>query len=236
MPTTGSTVASIQNGKQDIRGYNQLYVELVAAELLRAEQVIWSKSPRLYIILRDIDNISLFDKLHEKGVSDLWLPITSESMLEILIPKAVQEHFVQAQRLVCGHPKDFHLGHASSHGHFAPGSHPPFQRRRHIGDGSTGSVDEVLSLTDGQVYARKSIRRTSCVSINKGAVQAFQREIYALHRIRHRHCVKIVRACFFSKLSIPCPSTFYTCPSGRNQVAFFKARGRSPFHVFQQLP
>ncbi|PVH89232.1 kinase-like protein [Cadophora sp. DSE1049] len=192
MPTTGNTVASNQNGKQDNGSYNQVHVDLVATELLQAGQLIWSQSPRLYIILQKIGSLSLFDRFNEEGISDLWLPIISESMLEVLIPNDMRHPFVQAQRLVCGQPVDFHLGYASSHGHFAPESHPPFQSRRHIGYGSLGSVDEVLSLTDGQIYARKSIRRTSCVSINKSRVQAFQRELYALNRIRHRHCVKIV--------------------------------------------
>ncbi|KAH7399910.1 kinase-like domain-containing protein [Cadophora sp. MPI-SDFR-AT-0126] len=192
MPTTESTVASNQNGKEESGKYNQLYVDLVATELFQAGQSIWSQSPRLYIILREIGRLSLFDNLNENGISDLWLPIISESMLEVLIPIDVRHQFIQAQRHVCGQPVDFHLGFPSSHGHFAPHSHPPFQSRRHIGDGSLGSVDEVLSLTDGQIYARKSIRRTSCVTINKNRVQAFQRELYALNQIRHRHCVKIV--------------------------------------------
>ncbi|KAK0102375.1 hypothetical protein ONS95_005997 [Cadophora gregata] len=193
MPVTGTTCSN-QIWERGNRRYSQDYISLVTTELLQAGQLMWSQSPRLYIILQAIGSLSLLDKLNEEGVSDLWLPIISESILEFLIPKDIRPQFVQAQRLVCAHPKEFHLGYASSHGHFAPESHPPFQRRRHIGSGSLGDVDEVLSLTDGQIYARKSVRRTSCVSINRSRVQAFQRELHALSRIRHRHCVKIVRA------------------------------------------
>lgn len=182
---------------QDNNRYSQCYVDRVATVLLQDGHLIWSQSPRLYIILQDIGKLSLLDELNRAGVDDLWLPITSESMLEMLIPKDVRPQFIQAQQLVCGRPADFHLGYASSHGHFTPESHPPFQSLRYIGEGSLGIVEKVLCLTDGQVYARKSIRRTSCVLVNKSRVQAFQRELHALSRIRHRHCVKIVRTHLF---------------------------------------
>ncbi|KAH7333186.1 kinase-like domain-containing protein [Rhexocercosporidium sp. MPI-PUGE-AT-0058] len=181
-----------QPAMQDNSRYSQCYVDQVATALLQDGHLIWSQSPRLYIILQDIGMLSLLDKLNRAGVNDLWLPITSESILdEILIPEDVRPQFIQAQQLVCGRPADFYLGHASSHGHFTPESHPPFQSLRYIGKGSLGIVEKVLCDTDGQVYARKSIRRTSCVSINKNRVQAFQRELHALSRIRHRHCVEI---------------------------------------------
>jgi hypothetical protein len=183
--------------------YSEEQILSVARELCRDGKQRWSENPRLYIILRDIDQSlgtstpELIDKFIDEGINDTWLPIgLSDVILDRLLPRLVRPHFLRAQQSVCVRPSEFQLGNGGAHGHFTSGNSTPFCTRGEIGSGSFGVVDEVLSSTDGQIYARKTIRRSSDFSRATYRMKNFWRELQALSRIRHRHCVRIVRVPF----------------------------------------
>jgi hypothetical protein len=185
--------------------YTEEEILRLAESLLNEGKRALSEAPRLYIILRDIGQIDhhhqLLDDLIEKGVNDLWLPITSDFILSQILPEHLRVHFLRAQTRVCVLPTNFRLGLGSPHGHFLTTAASPFQRLQSIGRGSMGHVEKVLSLVDGRVYARKSIPKLSNYSHARDDVQRFRSELQALRRIKHRHCVEIVRifpASFFA--------------------------------------
>ena len=179
--------------------YTEQEIQEVARDLFRDGKRSWSENPRLYIILRDIGQIKdtsqpqLLDILIKNGLNDFWIPITSETILQQILKLEVCHQFLQVQGRVCLQSTSFRLGPHNYHGNFATKDDVPFERRRSIGRGHIGLVDEVLSLTDRQVYARKSIRKVSYFGDARNDVEKFRRELQALRRIKHRHCVQIVR-------------------------------------------
>lgn len=178
--------------------YSEQEIQEIALHLAKEEQPLWSENPRLFIILRDMNRIPgingphITDKFVNNGINDTWLPILSKS-LDTLLPPLARPHFLCAQSRVCGQPSEFKLGFRSAHGHFPSKNSAPFARRRVIGFGRVGEVDEVWSLVDRQIYARKVIHRPwrNFTSTNK-SVRSFRRELKALRRIDHMHCVKFV--------------------------------------------
>jgi hypothetical protein len=183
--------------------YSEEQILSLARKLGRDGKQSWSENPRLYIVLRDINqglvngHPELIDKFIDEGINDTWLPISSSDVtLSRLLPKLERSRFIRAQRSVCIRPSEFQLGYGGAHGHFASGDDTPFRTRGEIGSSSLGIVDEVWSSTDEQVYARKTIRRSSDFSGAMFRMKIFQRELQALNRIRHRHCVRIVRVPF----------------------------------------
>jgi hypothetical protein len=183
---------------RDVDPYSEQEIKQVAAQLLRDGKNTWSQNPRLYIILRDIGQIEdtiqpqLVDKLINDGFNDFWIPIVSRDILQQILPRNLHSQFLRTQDRVCVQPVDFRIGLGNFHGHFTAKDGPPFASKRGIGSGHVGDVDEVLSLIDGQVYARKSIRKLSRFSRAQDDVQKFRSELHALSRIKYKHCVEIV--------------------------------------------
>jgi hypothetical protein len=191
---------SRQAGQIDDR-YTEQEIQQVALDLLRDGHHSWSDNPRLYIILRDIGQIKdtsqpqPLDVLLRNGLNDMWIPLTSDTTLRQLLKPEICFQFLRAQDRVCLHSKCFRLGPRDSHGHFATRHDAPFERRRSIGRGRIGRVDEVLSLSDRRVYARKTIRKASDFGDNRGRddIESFRCEVQVLRRIKHQHCVQMVR-------------------------------------------
>jgi hypothetical protein len=184
--------------RTEVVPYSEEEINEVARDLFKKGKQTWSENPRLYVILRDIGQVGcqpqLIDKLIENGVSDLWIPITSEFLLsEILPEEELHSHFLHAQRRVCVQPLDFRLGLGSVHGHFATTKDSPFEVLQSIGTGRVGHVEKVVGLVDGKVYARKRVRKESFYNNARNRIHRFRCELEVLRRIKHRHCVEIVR-------------------------------------------
>jgi hypothetical protein len=188
-----------ESASRDLDPYSEQEINQVAEHLLRDRKDTWSQNPRLYIILRDIGQIEetsqpqLLDNLINDGFNDFWIPVASVDILQQILPHSLHSQFVQAQGRVCVEPVDFRLGLGNFHAHFREKNGPPFSCIRRIGRGYKGIVDEVLSLTDGQVYARKSIRKLSDFPQAQNDIRRFRSELQALSRIKYKHCVEIVR-------------------------------------------
>lgn len=153
----------------------------------------WDQNPRLYCIFHTIDRLELLDMLVEREFTDMCLPIESEAQLvSACLDPAIRPLFLEAQRQALCVQEDFapefQLGQGNVHGHLMTDAGLPIRLLRSVGKGGTASVDEVSSLKDGRVYARKSTRRDSAFDVT-----GFQREIRALGRSKHVHCVELVR-------------------------------------------
>jgi hypothetical protein len=181
-----------------IHRYTEQEIQQVSRDLVHHGRQSWSENPRLYIILRDIGQIKgpdqpqPLDDLIKNGLNDFWIPVTSESLLQHILEPEDRVRFLQVQDRVCLQSKSFLLGPQNSHGNFASRDDVPFQRRRWIARGRVGYVDEVLSLTDREVYARKNIRKVDYFGDARRDIERFRCELQVLRRIKHRHCVQIV--------------------------------------------
>lgn len=61
--------------------------------------ISWSREPRLYIVLRVIEQLQLLDSFIDRGITDLWFPFTRASLPEILTA-SMRSDFEKAQTLV----------------------------------------------------------------------------------------------------------------------------------------
>jgi hypothetical protein len=179
--------------------YSEEEIHQIASDLSRNGKKFWSENPRLYVILRDMDEIpwisllQLPDIFIEKEIDDTWLPIRPREALDCLLPPLARPHFLRAQYRVCSPPSDFQPGFRSTHGHFYSKDSSPFIVTRSIGSGHIGDVEEIWSPVDGKSYARKTFRRhLGHLTTARKHTQSFRRELQALRRVDHIHCVKFV--------------------------------------------
>jgi hypothetical protein len=212
--------------------YSEEEIHQVAIDLSKDGKKLWSENPRLYIILKDLDQIPGVNHFQlpsifiANEINDTWLPILSRTLLDYLVPPLARPHFLRAQYRVCSQPSDFKLGSRSAHGHFHSENTSPFWRKRVIGSGRIGDVDEVWSFIDGKCYARKTIRRRlSHVRTARQHTQSFRRELQALRRIDHIHCVKIVSNAI--SCTPFCVISEYHSPNSKNvMLTYFDSVGR----------
>ncbi|KAK6359606.1 hypothetical protein TWF696_000754 [Orbilia brochopaga] len=168
------------------------------ANLLEPINSRWARVPRLYTLLRLIDQLPLLDSVFlSQGLSDFWLPFSLSSLPDG-IPLAVRSAFVRAQPLVLTKAVDLEKGERGRHRHFGPDEPLPFKSKGPLGAGGFGAVDRVVSTISGREYARKRLPR-GVVGKGSGAgpkvkehMKAFRAELEVLKRMRHRHVVEYV--------------------------------------------
>ncbi|KAF3926556.1 Ankyrin-3 [Arthrobotrys entomopaga] len=190
--------ASATDARIDIpRGYLELEVQQIAS-LLEPINSRWARVPRLYIVLRLIDQLPLLDSTFlAQGLTDFWLPFSLGSLPDG-VPLAVRSAFVRAQSVVLTKAIDLEKGERGRHRHFGPDEPLPFRSKGPLGVGGFGAVDRVVSVVSGKEYARKRLPR-GAVGKGGGAgprakehMKAFKAELEVLKRLRHRHTVEYV--------------------------------------------
>jgi hypothetical protein len=159
--------------------------------LLKQSSPEWSKVPRIYIILRTINCLSLLDTFIDLGFSDYWLPFTERSLPHCIRPSQRSE-FVTTQNLVMTKSIDLEKGEAGQHRHFGRDEALPFEEKGLLGSGGFGQVDKVLSLISFREYARKLVIRNMMFGRKKGEIKRFITEIEVLKRLKHHHVVEFV--------------------------------------------
>ncbi len=156
--------------------------------LRESGKVSWSVAPRLYIVLRKIDQLQVLDKFLDQGINDLWLPLNAAHLPQELSVSYHQE-FLATQLLVL--TKALCLeNNTQGHAHLTRDDTFPFEIKASLGSGGFGSVDKILSLTSGREYARKRFRRKK--REHKAERESFMNELRILKRLDHIHCVKFV--------------------------------------------
>lgn len=153
----------------------------------------WSAVPRLYTVLRLIDQLDMLDHFIELGITDIWLPFAQSSLPSVLTPTA-QGQFIKHQTAVLSKSLLFEKDSNRKHAHFGPDEPVPFQIVGKLGAGLHGQVDKVISVVSSRDYARKRFRRRGGMS--KDAIKSFLIELQVLKKVQHHHCVELVRRSF----------------------------------------
>ncbi|KAI9700067.1 MAG: hypothetical protein M1836_002601 [Candelina mexicana] len=162
------------------------------SDLLRHVDETWSRSPRLYIILRLIDQLELFNELIHQGITDFWFPFTPASLPRVVRP-AVRNDFLANQWMVLTKAIDLEKGEDGEHRYFADGEPLPFERKAVLGQGGFSQVDKVLSRISHKEYARKLIHRASrSFEGRKQRMESFEKELKILKALKHHHIVELI--------------------------------------------
>lgn len=152
----------------------------------------YSKSPRLYTLLRYLDcPLGDLDRILARGLSDSSLPL-SQGQLPSDFREGWKIRFREAQGLVCDHSDVVQLINMGKH---MPFSKPPdyFITQKLFGKGGRGEVDEVFcTIGQSKHYARKRMLRQDFSARDIATMTAFRNEVECMKRIVHRHCVRIV--------------------------------------------
>ena len=158
------------------------------AHILREDgKVPWSLAPRIYIILRLIGQLQIFDAFIDQGINDLWLPLTISSLPREL-SLAYHQEFMETQPLVL--TKALDLENKKGHSHFTRDNPFPFETKGTLGEGGFGLVDRILSPVSGREFARKRFRRRR--GLQRTELESFMNELKILKRLHHIHCVELV--------------------------------------------
>ncbi len=168
------------------------------ATLLQPINARWARVPRLYAVLRLIDQLPLLDSVFlPHGLTDFWLPFSLGSLPES-VSLDVRAAFVRVQPLVLTKATDLEKGERGRHHHFGPDEPLPFESKGSLGAGGFGAVDKVVSNISGKEYARKRlprgiVRKTGAAGPKaREHMKAFLAELDVLKRLRHRHVVEYV--------------------------------------------
>ncbi|KAI0893301.1 kinase-like domain-containing protein [Annulohypoxylon nitens] len=171
--------------------YTDTDFDSIAILLGRLELKEYSKSPRLYTLLRHLDCLKDLDRILQKGLSDSSLPL-SQNQLPSDFSEGWKRRFRKAQGLVCDNSEVVQMINLGKH---MPFSAPPdcFRTTRFFGRGGRGEVHEVFcSLGQFKHYARKRMPRPNMADRDMAIMTAFRNEVETMKRIDHRHCIQLV--------------------------------------------
>ena len=169
--------------------YSDLDIHEISRCLKLTNEKKWSGAPRLYIVLRTIDQLNLLNILLDEGINDLLFPFTSTSVPKLLSPD-LRKAFLAAQQLVLTKAVDLETG-TKRHTHFGKDDAFPFEIRGKLGRGGSASVDKIFNPLSQREFARKRFRRGSRGQ-NKEEIDDFKNELQVLKKVQHDHCIKLV--------------------------------------------
>lgn len=159
--------------------------------LHRAGKESWSRTPRIYVVLRLIDELGVMDPFTGCGVTDMSFPFSQRTLPGVLKDQPARERFLIVQSKVLTKALDLEKEN-SKHHHFSNKDDIPFKKVAELGRGTYGSVDKVLSTISYREYARKLIPRSRTFRQDRDLLRDFESELHALKKSSHRHIVKLV--------------------------------------------
>jgi L1 cell adhesion molecule like protein len=179
------------------RVYTDAELNLISTHLRNSGRLSWSNVPRLYTVLRLIEQLPMLDSFVDQGITDIWFPFTSASLPDTLAPSS-RASFLKSQSVVLSKSLRFEKSSERKHVHFTEGEPLPYEVVGRLGSGAHGFVDKVMSLISHREYARKSFRRIR--GVGKDHIKSFLMELQVLKKISHIHCVELVSAFSLSSL------------------------------------
>ncbi|CAN9406212.1 unnamed protein product [Alternaria sp. RS040] len=169
--------------ENDIRG--------IADVLTRCGRERWSLVPRLYSILRKIDQLDAIDAFIDSDITDVYFPFTKSTLPEALRDLSARLRFLELQHLVYN-KEALNLERHAPHGHFSDYTEVPLKKVGELGKGGFGFVDHVVSTISHQEYARKLIPRGKTFKKDKQVLKDFTKELSNLKQLSHKHLVELV--------------------------------------------
>lgn len=163
--------------------------ERISTFLQNSGQAAWSKIPRLYTVLRLIDQLDAMESFVAQSITDIWFPFTTSTLPSTLQP-SIQSSFLEVQPVVLSKGFRLEKGADREHALFSQDEPLPFQVIGRLGRGAHGSVDKIMSTISNREYARKIFKKTR--GLKREDIKTFITELTVLKRVHHRHCVELV--------------------------------------------
>ncbi|CAO2655517.1 Nn.00g043200.m01.CDS01 [Neocucurbitaria sp. VM-36] len=167
----------------DLRGISDV--------LRRSGRLSWSRIPRIYAILRTIDQIAAIDIFVSNEITDLSFPFDQRTLPGAFKSQSARCDFLEAQALVLSKALDLERENGK-HRHFANVADVPFQKLAELGKGGSGYVDKVRSTVTYKEYARKLLPRGRTFRKDQNVLRDFERELGTLKKLSHQHIVELI--------------------------------------------
>jgi len=152
----------------------------------------WATIPRIYIVLRLINQVHAIEDFVRLGLNDLCLPFNNTSNIPTSISLSVRQRFLETQSVVLTKSIIIERGLSDKkHVLFSKEEPFPYEELGRLGRGRSALVDQVRSPLSGGVFARKRFQRIR--GIPRDTIRMFLNELQILKRIDHEHCVELVR-------------------------------------------
>ncbi|KAF1973901.1 kinase-like protein [Bimuria novae-zelandiae CBS 107.79] len=171
------------------RPFSEADFKDICRTLRNSGKETWSRIPRIYVILRIIDQVSAMDIFLEEKLTDLSFPFSNRTLPTSLKSSAVRAQFLKAQKFVLNTSLTLEKG---KHCHFRDEDQIPLQRMAELGKGAFSYVDHVLSTLSYKEYARKLISRGRTFRKDQQILKEFEKELATLKKVSHRHIVELV--------------------------------------------
>lgn len=161
--------------------------------LQNSNRASYSRVPRLYTVLRIINQLKVLDEFIERDITDISFPFDAKSFPSVISFEA-QGKFLQYQHVVLTGRLDLEKGEQGRHICFGKEESAPYEVKAILGCGAYGVVEKVISLLSYQEYARKILVRSRIGQKHGQGIKSFLTELRVLKRLSHIHCVKMVCA------------------------------------------
>ena len=159
--------------------------------LRRTGKESWSRIPRIYSVLRTINQLQTIEVFLSQGISDVWFPFTHKTLPEGLKSPSMRYEFLEAQRLVLCKALDLER-ETGKHRNFSQTSELPFIKVGDLGKGGYSYVDRVISTISHKEYARKLIPRGRTFKKDYEVLKSFEKELGNLKKLSHPHIVELI--------------------------------------------
>ncbi|KAL9616062.1 MAG: hypothetical protein Q9160_009033, partial [Pyrenula sp. 1 TL-2023] len=166
-------------------------VRHVSDGLYRMGRESWSRVPRIYAVLRIINQVQVIDAFITQGISDLWFPFSHKTLPECLRSPSSRFEFLDVQELVLTKALDLER-EDGRHRYFSKTEEVPLRKIEELGKGGFGYVDRVISNITYKEYARKLIPRGRTFKKNVEVLKDFERELGHLKKLSHIHIVELI--------------------------------------------
>jgi serine/threonine protein kinase len=158
-----------------------------------------STDPKLECILSELSNDDAKKAFKMHRISDVWLPISKQTVRRIIPNTQEQKKFLRLQDEALDdeiHILDTHSAHVmemTCHTSLDEEEDTVIEHRV-LGEGAYGIVEEVsISSRQGTVRCvRKRIGRPKLLQAQKKIMVAFAREVDVMRQVNHQHCVRFL--------------------------------------------
>lgn len=185
--TPEDRLATFFDPTQPRTSYSDDDIEEIARLLKRCGHIA-HQSPRLYVILRRIDQLQFLESLLRQGLTDGFFPVEARA-LPTYLDTRVRASIVENQDLILTKFLDLENGR---HCHFGEMTRRPYELVKFIGHGAFGQVRQIESSVTYKHYALKTIRRQAAFNRSRDALKDFLTEMAIMRRLQHEHIVKYV--------------------------------------------
>jgi serine/threonine protein kinase len=158
-----------------------------------------STDPKLDRILSELSNEDAKKAFRNHRISDVWLPISKQTLRRILPDIQEQKKFLRLQDEALD--VEIHILDRNSAQFMEMTCHTSLDEEeetvtehRVLGEGACGIVEEVsISSHQGTVRCvRKRIGRPKLLQAQKKIMVAFAREVDVMRQVNHQHCVRFL--------------------------------------------